>query len=344
MSGRYHESFLGDKVGLALGSGASRGWAHIGVLRELESAGIRPQIVCGSSMGAVVGAAYAAGRLDCFEQWVRALDRRHVVALFDLSLRGGLIKAQRVFDSMAEGLPDLPVASLKNSFVAVATDLGTGREVWLREGSLHQVLRASAALPGLIRPVRIDDRWLIDGGLVNPVPVSVCRALGAETVIAVDLNTTLVRRVPRRGPKKETPVGRALASEGAQEAAREEEPLPTVASLQAAVRELAADLRQRLGRDETHEREHDPPSIFEVVMGAIGVMQVHITRSRMAGDPPDLLVTPRLSDFAMLDFDRAGEAIAEGRRAARLALTGGLLPDALADASEKDDPSGDDDA
>ncbi len=317
------DSLLSGRIGIALGSGASRGWAHIGVLRELEAVGIRPSIVCGSSIGAVVGAAYAAGRLDAFERWVRRLDRRQVMGLFDLSLRGGLIKAHRVFESMGADLPDLPVASLPKPFVAVATDLHSGREVWLREGRLHSVLRASAALPGLVRPVRLNGRWLIDGGLVNPVPVSVCRAAGADTVIAVDLNTTLVRR----GPRVVGWRGRAAEEEGEQDDSGEEPVLPAVATLQAAMRELAADLRQRLGREQRRDPGMDPPSVFEVVMGAIGIMQVHITRSRMAGDPPDILVTPRLADFAMLDFDRASEAIEEGRRAARLALTGGLLYD-----------------
>ncbi len=312
---------LSGRVGIALGSGASRGWAHIGVLRELEAAGIQPSIVCGSSIGALVGAAYAAGRLDAFERWVRRLDRRQVVGLFDLSLRGGLIKARRVFESMAADLPDLPVASLPKPFVAVATDLRSGREVWLREGRLHSVLRASAALPGLIRPVRLDGRWLVDGGLVNPVPVSVCRAAGADTVVAVDLNTTLVRRGTRI-----VGIRSRAVDEDAEQVGDDEEPvLPAVASLQAAMREMAADLRQRLGREQRSDPAVDPPSVFEVVMGAIGIMQVHITRSRMAGDPPDLLVAPKLADFAMLDFDRAAEAIEEGRRAARVALTGGLL-------------------
>jgi len=297
------------------------------VLRELERAGIRPSIVCGSSIGAVVGAAYASERLDAFEAWVRKLDRRQVVGLFDLSLRGGLIKARRVFESMAKELPDLPVGTLDKTFAAVATDLTTGREVWLRKGSLHPVLRASSAMPGLVRPVKIDGHWLVDGGLVNPVPVSVCRAAGADTVIAVDLNTTLVRRVPRPQAEDHTrePTQSTAQNDDDNGGHDEDVTVANVATLQAAMRELATDLRHRLGRGETSSRESDPPSIFEVVMGAIGIMQVHITRSRMAGDPPDLLITPRLKDFAMLDFDRAAEAIEAGGRAARQALSGGFF-------------------
>ncbi len=324
--GKTFQDFAHGRIGVALGSGAARGWAHIGVLRELERAGIRPSIVCGSSIGAVVGAAYAADRLDVFEQWVRRLDRRQVVGLFDLSLRGGLIKAHKVFESMAKELPDLPVGELGRTFAAVATDLSTGREVWLRSGSLHPVLRASSALPGLVRPVKMEGCWLVDGGLVNPVPVSVCRASGADTVIAVDLNTTLVRRVPPPQPSAESSqTDSPSREEDASAAAGDDVAVASVASLQAAMREFAVDLRQRLGRDEAVADDNEPPSIFEVVMGAIGIMQVHITRSRMAGDPPDLLITPRLNDFAMLDFDRAAEAIEAGSRAARQALSAGLL-------------------
>lgn len=259
------------KVGIALGSGASRGWAHVGVLRALEAEGIRPEIVSGTSIGAVVGAAYAAGSLDELERWVKGLDRRHVASYLDLGLRGGLLRARKVFEAMAARIADRPVETLPRAFAAVATDLATGNEVWLRSGSLYDALRASVALPGLVSPVHLDGHWLVDGGLVNPVPVSVCRALGADTVIAVDLNTTL--------------IGRRLAREGSESRTRD------------AI-----------------------PSILDVVANSINIMQIRVTRSRMAGDPPDLLITPRLPDFGILDFDRAAEAVEEGRSAVTRAL------------------------
>jgi NTE family protein len=266
----------GAKVGIALGSGAARGWAHVGVLRALEVQGIRPEIVCGTSIGAVVGAAYAAGSLDALERWVTGLDRRHVASYLDLGLRGGLLRARKVFEAMAAEIADRPIDELPMVFAAIATDLATGNEVWLRKGSLYDALRASVALPGLVSPVKIDGRWLVDGGLVNPVPVSVCRALGAEAVIAVDLNTTL--------------MGRRIRT-------------PT----------------QEGGNEEV-------PSILDVVANSINIMQIRVTRSRMAGDPPDLLVTPQLPDFGILDFDRADEALEEGRRAVAraLAANGGI--------------------
>jgi len=296
-----------ERIGLALGSGAARGWAHIGVLRGLEEAGIRPQVVCGSSMGSVVGAAYAAGRLDRFEDWVRALDFRRVASYFDLALRGGLIKARKVFDALAREVPDTPIERLSLPFAAVATDLGGGHEVWLRQGSLYDALRASVALPGLLTPARLDDRWLVDGGLVNPVPVSLCRAMGATAVIAVDLNTTLVGRR----------MGAGSADEEAEPQGGES---GSVGAFQAVLQDLANDVMRRLGRDDADEAP-SAPSIYDVITNSINIMQVRITRSRMAGDPPDVLVAPRLASFGLLDFDRADEAIAEGRRAVQEALT-----------------------
>lgn len=304
---------LHGRVGLALGSGAARGWAHIGVIRGLEDAGVEPEIICGSSIGAVVGGAYAAGALDLFEQWVRRLDWRQVVGYFDLSLRGGLIKARKVFDILGTNLPDRGFDELGKSFGAVATDLVTGQEVWLREGTLYDALRASVALPGLITPARIDGRWLVDGGLVNPVPVSLCRAMGADSIIAVDLNTALVGR---RFRAQRTVAARPKPERG----------------LHGVLQDIAGELRVRRGRtDETDEDKDElpsMPSIYEVITSSVNIMQVRISRSRMAGDPPDVLVAPRLSDFALLDFDRAGEAIEEGRRAVAAALAAGGAPSA----------------
>jgi NTE family protein len=271
---------LGGRIGLALGSGAARGWAHVGVIQALEEAGIRPEIVCGSSSGALVGALYVAGRLEALERWGRQLDWRQVLSYFDLSLHGGLIRARRLVEFLTAELAGRTIESLERTFGAVATDLATGREIWLREGPLVESLRAAIALPGFITPVRVDGRWLVDGGLVNPVPVSLCRALGADSVIAVDLNTTL--------------LGRGAAAQAEAPGATEVAP----------------------------DAEPTAPSLYEVVVGAINIMQVRIARARMAGDPPDLLVTPRLADFTWLEFGRAPEAVAEGRRAVAQALSG----------------------
>ncbi len=301
---------LSGRIGLALGSGAARGWAHIGVIRALEAAGIRPQVVCGTSMGAIVGAAYAAGKLDEFEEWGRGLEWRQMVGYFDLSFRGGLIRARRLFEFFEEVLPDCSIESLGLEFAAVGTDLSNGHEVWLRKGGLLSALRATIALPGLITPAQWHGRWLVDGGLVNPVPVSLCRAMGADSVVAVDLNTMLLgRRLARAG----------LQEGGSSQSVSRPSGSPLGARLNALVRDIAGEVRDRIAGESADERD-ESPTIYEVMANSVNIMQVRIGRSRMAGDPPELLVTPRMSDFGLLDFDRAEEAIGEGHRAAVQAL------------------------
>jgi NTE family protein len=310
---------LAGRIGVALGSGAARGWAHVGVLRGLLAAGIRPEIVAGSSSGALVGAMFAAGQLDAFEAWGRALDWRQVVGYFDFSFRGGVIKARRLLGELAALLPAGGIESLPLPFACVATDLASGQEVWLRAGPLLDALRASIALPGLIAPVKIDGRWLVDGGVANPVPVSLCRAMGADTVIAVDLNTTLLQRRLRGRPAPPE-----LAASGAVEAPIEEvagEGVAAPSPLRSALEGFVAELRRRVNSGAPGEKASQP-SIYEVLAQSLNIMQVRIARTRMAGDPPEILVTPRLADFGLLDFDRAPEATAEGERAVARALAG----------------------
>ncbi len=317
-------TLLPGRIGLALGSGAARGWAHIGVIRALQAAGIEPEVVSGSSVGAVVGAAYASGNLDAFEKWVAGLDRTRVLRNLDLSFRGGLLKGTQFFSFMSPELPDCDIAALPRAFGAVATDLATGQEVWLREGSLHEALRASVAMPGLITPAGRAGRWLVDGGLVNPVPISLCRAMGADSVIAVDLNTILLgRRDIQARIAAETEPASEESGEATDtaslEQAGEEADGGEESRLRATVEAWARELRQRVAATDP-PRDPSQPSLYEVLANSLAIMQVRITRSRMAGEPPDLLVTPRLPDFALLDLDRGDEAIAEGRRATERAL------------------------
>ena len=287
------------RVGVALGGGAARGWAHVGVLRALEQAGLKPHFVCGTSIGALVGAAYAAGELDRFEKWVRKMGVGDVVAFLDITLSSGLVKGERLVQFLRRELADRPIESLPLPFAAVATVLATGAEVWLREGSTVEAVRASIALPGLLTPVQRDGELLVDGGLVNPVPVSLARAMGAEVVIAVDLNSDLLGRHLRRAqPGAEDQE----AAAGAPELLRRLQ--DSLGSLLAARTNGAASA----------------PSLLEVVASSLNIMQVRITRSRMAGDPPEVLVTPRLAHLSLLDFHRGREAIEEGRRAVAAAL------------------------
>jgi NTE family protein len=281
-------------IGLALGSGSARGWAHIGVIRTLQELGIQPQVVCGTSIGALVGAAYASDNLARLETWVSGLKIKDVVSYFDLTLNGGMIKGERLMDFFRRHFEDRTIDSLKQTYAAVATDLATGREVWLREGGLFEAVRASIALPGLFTPALHHGRWLVDGGLVNPVPVSLARALGAEVVIAVDLNTNLVGRHlrPRTPPPRNRPTEDSLAA-------------ALMLRLQAGLEGLPLPWR---------ETQEEPPSLFITLASSINIMQVQISRSRLAGEPPDVLITPRLAHLGLLEFHRAREAIAEGRR------------------------------
>jgi len=180
------------KIGLALGGGSARGWSHVGVLRALEEMGIKADVVAGTSAGALVGAAWTLGRLDDFERWLASLEKRDVFGYFDFSLSGGVLKGQRLFDFFSVHVEDRPIEDLPLPFGTVATDLETGAEVWLRRGSLQAAIRASVSIPALLKPVQVDGRWCVDGSLSNPVPVSLCRALGAEVVIAVDVNGGLL--------------------------------------------------------------------------------------------------------------------------------------------------------
>jgi NTE family protein len=180
-------------IGIALGGGAARGWAHIGVLRTLIDAGLEPDIVAGTSIGAVAGACYVTGRLSALEDFAGGLTRRRVFGFLDFNFAGsGLITGQRLSSRLESHLEGFTIEGLERKFVAVATELGTGHEVWLNKGSLVNALRASFSLPGIFRPVKVNGRWLIDGALVNPIPVSVCRALGARIVIAVSLSSDTI--------------------------------------------------------------------------------------------------------------------------------------------------------
>ena len=279
------------RIGLALGSGSARGWAHVGVIRALERAGISPSIVCGTSIGALVGAAYAAGELDRFEPWVKGLTWQSVMSLLDLTVTGGLIEGGRLVEFFRSRYDDRGIAHLPKAFGCVATELATGREVWLREGSVVDAVRASVALPGLLTPLLQDERLLVDGGLVNPVPVSLCRAMGAEIVIAVDLNWDLIGR---RHHAPEDP-GAAAA--------------PADSSILDAI---FARFRPSAGLHQPTEM----PSVLDVLTTSLNIMQVRITQSRLAGEPADAMIRPRLSGVVAMDYHRAAVAIAEGERAA----------------------------
>lgn len=290
------------RIGLALGSGSARGWAHIGVVQALGELGVHPEIVCGTSIGSLVGAAYVSGQLDPLEAWVRKLSRFDILRYMDFGLRGpGLIRGERLMERLSTELKDVAIEELPGQFACVATELRTGRELWLQEGRLMDAVRASVALPGLFTPILRDGEWIVDGGLVNPVPVSVCRALGADLVIAVNLNGDIVGKHSRPQQVVELDEVRALQGEQAR-----------TGGFAVSIGELKERAGALVAQLWPHDEEQIP-GMFDVVTGALAIMQDRITRSRMAGDPPDLLLAPRMGHVGLLEFDRAEEAITEGR-------------------------------
>jgi len=291
-------------IGLALGGGAARGFAHIGIVRTLIAHGIVPNVVVGTSIGAVVGGSYAAGQLDKLEEWARSLQPRNILGYLDIRLNGsGLIGGDKLAGQLEAALGKTLIEDLPLKFATVATEVRTGHEIWLTHGRMVEAMRASYALPGIFAPVLVGDRWLVDGALVNPVPVSAARALGAEIVIAANLSSdvfTHATTIYSHGPAAD-------------------EPAPVIEP---------APSKRGLGRffspERTMKREFfgsgGRPGISTVMVDAFNIMQDRITRARLAGDPPDLLITPRVGQIGWFDFHRADDLIAHGARAAERAI------------------------
>jgi NTE family protein len=296
-------------IGLALGGGAARGFAHIGIVRTLIAHGIVPNVVVGTSIGAVVGGAYAAGQLDTLEEWARSLQPRNILGYLDIRLNGsGLIGGDKLAAQLEAAIGQTLIEELPLKFATVATEVRTGHEIWLTHGRMVDAMRASYALPGIFSPVLVGDRWLVDGALVNPVPVSTARAFGAEIVIAANLSSDVFAHsttVYSHGPSPEVTVAAA--------------PEPTI--------EPAAPKRgfgKLFSAERTMKREFfgggGRPGISTVMVDAFNIMQDRITRARLAGDPPDLLISPRVGQIGWFDFHRADDLIAHGVRAAERAI------------------------
>ncbi|HVX77108.1 MAG TPA: patatin-like phospholipase family protein [Bradyrhizobium sp.] len=295
-------------IGLALGGGAARGFAHIGILRTLLAYGIMPNVVVGTSIGAVVGGAYAAGHLDTLEEWARGLQPRNIFGYLDIRLNGsGLIGGTKLAAQLEAAMGDTQIEDLPIKFATVATEVRTGHEIWLTHGRIVDAMRASYALPGIFSPVLVGDRWLVDGALVNPVPVSAARAFGAEIVIAANLSSDVFAH------------STTIYSFGA--AAEVAAPTPDIL-------DPAPPPKRGFGRlfspERTMKREFfgggGRPGISTVMVDAFNIMQDRITRARLAGDPPDLLISPRVGQIGWFDFHRADELIAHGTRAAERAI------------------------
>jgi len=296
------------RLGLALGSGSARGWAHIGILHALAERGLRPEVITGASVGALVGAACAADRLADLERWVCTLTQRDVWRLVDTTFRGGgVMTGNRLMEAIAAQIGDEPIESLPVGFGAVATDLYTGEEIWLRDGPFMSAVRASSGLPGLLAPTWHKGRWLIDGGVVNPLPVSLCRALGADFVIAVDLSRSVTNIAMRASERLNGPT----AANGAESDELHHQPATESSAEITAILKKWSGLVD--GLVESFRSRRAEPGLFEVMSSAVNIMQDRITRSRLAIDPADVVLRPDLADFQLMDFHRAREAIDVGR-------------------------------
>jgi NTE family protein len=297
------------KIGIALGSGSARGWSHIGVIRSLLEAGIQIDITCGASIGALVAGAFAAGFLDPLDRWVRRLSWSNIIGFMDVMIpRSGLIEGERMTDYFRQHMSDPEIESLSLPFAAVATDLKTGREIWLRDGSLMDAIRASISLPGIFTPCQRNGQWLVDGGLVNPVPVSLCRSMGADIVIAVNLNADIMGK-PRLCRIADPPNG---DRNGVNPKA--------MGKWTAFLNQAAHQKNLALFRQLFQEQPGRGPSIFDVLTASVKIMQDRITREQLAADPPDILVVPKLAHIGLMEFNRAAESIEEGKRAMDLMI------------------------
>jgi NTE family protein len=295
------------KVGIALGSGAARGWSHIGVMRVLEREGIVPDVIAGSSVGAVVGACFAAGKLDVIEEFALSLTKRRVMGLLDFHITGsGLIAGDRLRRLLEHDLADLRIESLPIRFATIATELGTGHEIWITRGPLVEALRASYALPGVFDPVRLGGRWLMDGAIVNPIPVTTARALGADLVVCVNLNGDIrIRGTVIQSHSAEMEEGDEIIEAATEERGRWSLLNPVI---------------DAAGRVRGLGRRAPGPGIASVMVDAFNITQDRIARSRLAGDPPDVMIAPKLSPIGLFEFHRAEECIDLGRQAAERAL------------------------
>jgi len=335
------------KIGIALGAGVARGWTHIGVLKALTRAGIDADIVAGTSIGALVGGCHVAGKLDPLEEFARSLTRRRMLSLLDFRFRSsGLIGDAKLAELMREHLSDIVIENMEKRFVSVATELTTGHELWLHHGNLIQAIRASYALPGVFAPIAVDGRWLIDGALVNPVPVSVARALGARVVIAVNLNNDPFDPAARRRAHETAFPGYIRASapvspedailheleeqieeKEEEEAEIETEMLEGAASPAVAerIRKSLRNLRWKRSPEQELMRrviggKRREPGIASVMLASLNIVQDRLARMRMAGDPPDIMIAPKVGHLSLLDFDHADELIRLGEEAAEEAI------------------------
>jgi len=303
---RHEPKAARPKIGLALGGGAARGWAHIGVIKALVANGIVPDIITGTSMGALVGGVWAAGKLDQLEAWTRGINKRRILGLMDFRLGGaGLISGGRLAELLSKNLGPLSIEQLPVRYAAIATEMGTGHEIWLTQGNLIDAMRASYAMPGIFSPVKVAGRWLMDGALVNPIPVSAARALGARVVIAVNLHAEIFGR------------GTVIQNHGLGE------DRPAAIAVEVGSKRFGSMFRidQLIRRQFFGEPNDGPRGISSVMVDAFNITQDRIARSRLAGEPPDVMISPKLGRIGLFEFDQATRAIELGEQATERTLS-----------------------
>jgi NTE family protein len=295
-------SLARPKIGLALGSGLVRGWAHIGAIRALIRNGFKPDIIAGTSVGALAGIAYATNKLDDLEDWARTLNRVSIMGYMDLQMKsGGLIGGKKIYKLLRGHWPNTNIEDLPVKFMAIAADMATGHEIWLKNGDVVQAMRASFALPGVFPPMQYYNRLLIDGALVNPVPVSACQAMGADMIIAINLNGDITGRARKPGNAYPTVAGF--------------DPLNSATNPEMAERASKVGIARRL-----FGRESDAPSMLGVLMSTLTIVQDRLARSRLAGEPPDVLIAPRIGHIGLMEFERLDELMDLGEQAVEAVL------------------------
>ena len=298
-------------VGLVLGSGASRGWAHIGIIEALEEAGIPIDFIAGSSVGAYIGALYSSGSLDSLKEFLVRMDGKKIFSYFDVVFpRSGLLNgSKRVQELFSMHTDKKTFEELDIPLVMVATDLERGKKVVLKSGDIIEALRATMSYPGLFAPVRVKGRWLVDGGIVDPVPVGMARAMGAEIVIAVDLNSRIVSR-SKQAEAATSSESSEVMSGGTSTPLETSHRNELVKKMTDFYEGVESSLRHKAS--EFLDRDLATPDITETVMTSIGIMQERITRINLAVDQPDILIQPRLGELKMMNFDQVEHSIQEG--------------------------------
>ena len=330
---------MSKRIALVLGSGGARGYAHIGVIEELEARGYEIACIAGCSMGAVVGGIYAAGKLDEYRDWTQSLDYLDVLRLLDVSFRLGAIRGEKVFGKIREIVGEIDIEELSIPFTAVATDLTNQQEIWFQEGCLHQAMRASAAIPSLFTPVVQGKRMLVDGGLLNPLPIVPVVSSHCDLIVAVNLNSTNQQHyqlpVIERTPALKSRFDLMMSTLGSRlpsfrRKSDEDDELLLLENLsESAPAEAINPWDQRPPRtvekaatpkSASGSRVADlggPASLLELVNQSFEVMQTSLAQYKIAGYPPDILINVPKRVCRFFEFYKAPELIMLGRQIAR---------------------------